>query len=137
MWNITNNGDVTTELYVMEKVSDAYSGTKSLHFYSTNKVDFTAEQVVTGLAAGIYNFSVAVQGGDAGDASEQEIVVYAIADGKTYETTTRVTAWREFTFPKIEGITTSDGTITVGIRVKLKTGAWGTFDDFLLAPVEE
>ena len=134
MWTITNVDDKTTELYVIDKSSDAHGGTKSLHFYSTNEVDFTAEQTVTGLKAGTYNFSLTIHGGDA---SSQDIVIYAIADGKTYEMSTGITAWREFSLPKIEGITTSDGTVTVGIKVKLSSGAWGNIDDFLLAPVEE
>ncbi len=134
MWNITNNGNKTTELYVIDKITDAASGTKSLHFYSTGDVDFVAEQTVTGLASGVYNFSLSIHGGDA---ATQDIRVYAIADGKTYETTAGITAWREFTTPTISNITTTDGTITVGISVKLPSGAWGNIDDFLLAPVEE
>ena len=134
MWTITNVNNKTTELFVIEKSSDAVSGTKSLHFYSTNEVDFTAEQVVTGLAPGTYNYSMTIHGGDA---SAQNIVIYAVADGKTYEMPTSISAWREFKTPKIEGITTTDGTITLGIRVQCNSGAWGNLDDFLLAPVEE
>ena len=135
MWTITDHSSTAmSELYVIDKVTDASSGTKSLHFYSTSNMEFSAEQTVTGLKAGTYNFSVTLHGGDA---NTQEIVVYAIADGQTYETTTSVTAWREFTTPKIEGITTTDGNVTVGIKLKLSGGAWGNIDDFLLAPVEE
>ncbi|MBO5352409.1 MAG: glycosyl hydrolase 53 family protein [Lachnospiraceae bacterium] len=135
MWTITDSSaNAMSELYVIDKVTDASSGTKSLHFYSTNNMEFSAEQTVTGLKAGTYNFSVTLHGGDA---NTQEIIVYAIADGQTYETTASITAWREFTTPKIEGITTTDGNITVGIRLNLSGGAWGNIDDFLLAPVEE
>lgn len=134
MWNITNVDNKTTELFVTEKVSDAASGTNSLHFYSTNSVDFVAEQTVTGLAAGTYNYSMTIHGGDA---STQDIVIYAVADGKTYEMPTSISAWREFKTPKIEGITTTDGIITIGIRVRCSSGAWGNLDDFLLVPVEE
>lgn len=134
MWNITNVDNKTTELFVTEKVSDAASGTCSLHFYSTNSVEFVVEQTVTGLAAGTYNYSMTIHGGDA---PSQEIVIYAVADGKTYEMPTGISSWREFKTPKIEGITTTDGNITVGIRVRCSSGAWGNLDDFLLAPVEE
>ena len=135
MWTITDNSSTAiSELYVIDKVTDASSGTKSLHFYSTNDMDFSAEQTITGLNADTYNFSVTIHGGDA---KTQEITIYAIADGQTYEATTTITAWREFTTPKISGITTSDGNITVGIKLKLSAGAWGNIDDFLLAPVEE
>lgn len=134
MWDLTNIDNQTTELFVTEKVSDAASGTRSLHFYSTNSVDFIAEQTVTGLAAGTYNYSMTIHGGDA---SAQDIVIYAIADGKTYEMPTSISTWREFKTPKIEGITTTDGTVTIGIRVRCSGGAWGNLDDFLLAPAED
>jgi len=135
MWTITDNSSTKmSELYVIDKVTDASSGTKSLHFYSTSTMDFSAEQIVKNLKPGTYNFSVTIHGGDA---STQEITIYAIADGQTYEATTTITAWREFTTPKISGITTTDGNITVGIKLKLNGGAWGNIDDFLLAPVEE
>ncbi len=134
MWNITNVDNKTTELFVTEKVSDAASGTCSLHFYSTNNVEFIVEQTVSDLTAGTYNYSMTIHGGDA---PTQEIVIYAIADGKTYEMPTSISSWREFKTPKIEGITTTDGTITIGIRVRCSSGAWGNLDDFLLAPVEE
>lgn len=35
MWTITNTDGVTTELGVQDKISDAKTGIKSLHFYST------------------------------------------------------------------------------------------------------
>ena len=135
MWTLTDNSSTPMgEYYVIDKLTDAATGTKSLHFYSTSSMDFSAEQTVVNLKPGAYNFSVTIHGGDA---NTQEIVIYAIADGQTYEATTNITKWREFTTPKISGITTSDGTITVGIKLKLSGGAWGNIDDFLLAPVEE
>ena len=48
MWTITDNSSTAiSELYVIDKVTDASSGTKSLHFYSTNDMDFSAEQTIT------------------------------------------------------------------------------------------
>lgn len=134
MWTLNNIDNKTAELYVVDKVSDAVSGTHSLHFYSASEVQFSVEQTVTGLSAGTYNFSLVIHGGDA---LTQDITVYAIADGVTYTETANITKWREFCTPKIEGIASTDGTITVGIKVLLSNGAWGNLDDFLLAPVEE
>lgn len=134
-WTITDNSATPmSELYVIDKVTDAVSGTKSLHFYSTSEMEFCAEQTVTGLNAGSYNFSLIMHGGDA---TTQEIIVYAIADGKTYETTASIIGWREFSTPKLEEIITTDGTITIGIQCKFSGGAWGNIDDFVLAPIEE
>ncbi len=133
MWTITNIDDATSELYVIEKAADAVSGSKSLHFYSTSAagVNFTAEQTVTGLKPGSYKFSIAIHGGDA---STQDIEIYAIADGKTYTAPVTITAWAEYKYPVITNITTTDGTITIGARVTTNTGSWGNLDDFILAP---
>ncbi|HHX01226.1 MAG TPA: cellulase family glycosylhydrolase [Firmicutes bacterium] len=134
MWRITNINNVTTELGILDKMADAHSGTKSLHFYSRNNVHFTVEQEVINLPPGRYNFSLFLQGGDAND---QEIYIYAIADGKTYRADTDIDGWRRFRNPIIGDIQVESGTIVVGASVKCGPGAWGTLDDFLLAPVEE
>ncbi|MCR4939931.1 MAG: glycosyl hydrolase 53 family protein [Treponemataceae bacterium] len=134
MWRITNKGNVTTELFVQEKLSDAYSGSKALHFWSSNNVDFTVEQTVSNLEAGVYKFSIALHGGDAADA---DMRIYAIADGKRYEMATKVDGWRNFFFPCIEGIKLEGSEIIVGAEIKCNKNAWGSLDEFLLAPVEE
>ena len=133
MWKITNINNVTTELGVIDKMQDAHSGTKSLHFWSRSDVHFTVEQTVENLAPGLYNFSLFIQGGDA---AEQEIYIYAIADGETYRVDTNIDGWRNFRNPIIRDIPVRSGAITVGAYVKCSPGAWGTLDDFLLAPVE-
>lgn len=133
MWKITNIGNVTTELGVIDKLADAKSGSKSLHFYSRNNVHFTVEQEIKNLAPGRYNFSLFIQGGDA---KTQDIYIYAIADGKTFRVATDIDGWRNFRNPVIEDIPVESGTIVVGAHVKCGTGAWGTLDDFLLSPVE-
>ncbi len=135
MWTMINVDEKTSELYVINKVSDAVNGSNSLHFYSSNPegVEFKVEQTVQGLSAGSYHFQMTIHGGDCG---EYEMYAYAIADGKTYTMETGVTKWREFQTPDITGITTTDGTITVGVYVKASVGGWGNLDDFLLAPEE-
>lgn len=133
MWEITNLNDVTTELGVIDKMQDAHSGTRSLHFWSRNNVHFRVAQTVTSLAPGLYNFSLFIQGGDATD---QEIYIYAIADGETYRADTNIDGWRNFRNSMIENIPVKCGTITVGAFVRCNPGAWGTLDDFLLAPID-
>jgi arabinogalactan endo-1,4-beta-galactosidase len=134
MWKVNNVNNVTTELGVLDKMADAHSGTKSLHFYSRNNVHFTVEQEVKNLSPGRYNFSLFIQGGDAKD---QEIYIYAVADGVTYREDTDIDGWRRFRNPIIRDISVESGTIIVGASVKCGPGAWGTLDDFLLAPLDE
>lgn len=134
MWNITNIDDVTDEVFVIEKSTDAVTGTHSLHFYSTQGVDFTVEQTITGLEPGTYYFQITLHGGDA---RTQDMFIYAIADGETYTEATDVDGWTNYRYPRIAAITTSDGTITVGAHITSSSGSWGNLDDFILAPVSE
>lgn len=133
MWILNNIDNRTTELFVSEKSVDAVEGGKSMHFYSTDEVNFTMEQNITNLTPGTYKYSMAMHGGDA---RNQEIEIYAIADGKEYTESVTITRWQEIQRPVIEKITTTDGSITIGVRVKCNPGAWGNLDEFLLAPVQ-
>lgn len=132
MWTITDISGTTDEIYVIDKASDAVTGNKSMHFYSTKDVDFTVEQTVTDLKPGTYYFQITLHGGDA---NTQDMFIYAVADGETYTTATDVNGWTSYRSPRIEAITTTDGTITVGAHITSCPGSWGNLDDFILAPV--
>jgi arabinogalactan endo-1,4-beta-galactosidase len=133
MWRLDNIGD-TEQLRFQEKSTDAYSGRYALHFWDASYVEFTAEQTVTGLRPGLYNFSLYLQGGDA---VGPEMYIYALADGVEYRMDTDVDGWVKWRQPKIEGISTASGEIVVGIYIKCGGGGWGTMDDFELCPVED
>lgn len=134
MWTIVNNEDVTTELGIVEKVTDSKTGSNSLHFYSTNNVDFKVEQEVKNLKPGKYNFSINLQGGDAANPLME---IYAIADGETYRMETGVDGWANWQNPKLENIPVENGTVIVGAAIKCDPKGWGTLDDFVLSPAEE
>lgn len=129
MWVITaKSGDMTD---FQDKEADAYSGVMSLHFYSTGEVSFTAEQTITGLAPGTYEFGLYIQGGDAGDSAE----MYIYADNGTERLTqeTGVTGWCNWQNPVISDIIVGeDGTLTVGASVSCAAKGWGTLDDVYL-----
>lgn len=125
MWEITRGG---TDF--QNNASDAHSGDISLHFWSTGAVNFTAQQTVTGLAPGTYEFGLYIQGGDADGAD-----MYIYADNGTERLTqeTGVTGWVNWQNPVISEITVGeDGTLTVGVSVSAPAKAWGTLDDFYL-----
>ncbi|MDR2600535.1 MAG: Ig-like domain-containing protein, partial [Oscillospiraceae bacterium] len=132
MWIINNIGN-TEQLRFQEKATDAHSGVYSLHFWDPDYVEFTIEQVVTGLRPGYYNFAVHLQGGDA---TNYEMFIFARADGVTYRTDTDVDGWVNWRKPMILDIRTETGEITVGVHIRANGGAWGTLDDFMLNPVE-
>ncbi|MCL2079699.1 MAG: glycosyl hydrolase 53 family protein [Oscillospiraceae bacterium] len=131
MWVFDNIGD-TEQLRFQEKTTDAKSGRFAVHFWDASYVEFTIEQSVSGLRPGSYNFAVFLQGGDTAD---DEIYIYARADGEEYRADTFVDGWVNWQQPVIEGIVTSSGEITVGVYVR-SNGGWGTIDDFMLNPAE-
>lgn len=133
MWEVENINDVTTELDFQEKSTDASTGDWSFHFYSENEVNFKLSQTVTNLAPGEYNFEISIQGGDV---VNPDMYIYAIADGVEYTEIAKVAGWANWQHPKIEGIVTESGEITVGVAIKCDAKGWGTVDDFLLNPVE-
>ena len=131
MWKITGNG---TDF--QNKAADAYSGDYALHFWSNDEVSFTAEQTVTGLEPGTYEFGFYLQGGDAGDDAQ----MYAYADNGTdcLATVTGVDGWVNWQNPVVTGITVGeDGTLTVGASVTCAAKGWGTLDDFYLYRIDE
>jgi arabinogalactan endo-1,4-beta-galactosidase len=133
MWKITNINDSTTELNRQEKMADAKTGDFSLHFYSTNNVDFTVEQEITDLKPSNYNFSIFLQGGDA---DHPAMSIYAIADGQTYTLETGVDGWANWKNPKLGNIKVESGTVVIGAAIKCDPQGWGTLDDFYLSPAE-
>lgn len=135
MWKITNIDDVTSEIYIIHKQSDAVTGSKSLHFYSTSDegVNFTVEQEVKNLKTGNYKFSIVMHGSEL---TPQEIEIYAVSDGVEYKQSLTISGWTDYKYPVIENIPCESGTITVGARVKAPSGSWGNLDDFVLAPQE-
>lgn len=129
VWVATNLGS-TEQLYVEEKKSDSLTGVKHYHFYSqaANSVEFTLEQTVA-VPAGVYDYAIAVQGGDAGD---QTVYSYVKINGETVATADAViTSWNKWDTPVINGISVAEGdTVTVGIYVRCAgAGAWGKIDD--------
>lgn len=129
MWMITAKGSDMTDF--QDKEADAYSGVMALHFYSTSDVSFTAEQTITGLTPGIYEFGLYLQGGDAGD--NAGMFIYADNGKERLTEETGVSGWCNWQNPVISDITVGeDGTLTVGVSIECAAKGWGTLDDFYL-----
>ena len=124
MWKITELVAGTTDY--QEKQADAKAGTKSLHFWSDQPVEFSAEQTITSLEKGKYAFSLSVQGDAAGD--DATLLIYVISDGVRYEQTFTLAGWVNWQEPSITNILCNSGTMKVGIEIKTAAGAWGTID---------
>lgn len=141
VWQLEDRAtdDAEHELYNMDKITDAYTGTHALHWYSKTKCDFTVTQTITGLKPGKYKASCQVQGGDT---TNGKFSLTVDANGKHYEEPTEVTEWAVFRQPVIEDIVVGkDGTATISFNVYAEAngtkGPWGTVDDFLFNPVDK
>lgn len=131
-WTVNNVDNVTEELDIYTRDTDAYEGVQSLHFYSgSNDVNFSAEQKVTGLEAGTYKLTGYIQGDNAGDPNAQ-IYFYAVIGGETIKmdaTLNGYVAWNEIV---LNNLNVSNGEITVGVNVTTAPGGWGTIDNITL-----
>lgn len=131
-WTINNIDNVTEELDVYTRDTDAYEGAQSLHFYSgSSNVNFTAEQEISGLEAGNYKMTAHVQGDAAGD--ENAVVeFYAIVDGNKVTAEGTLGGYVNWDTVELSGLNTTEGNITVGVSVSTAPGGWGTIDDITL-----
>lgn len=129
MWKVTYNGKKNpTDYQVNEK--DAKSGQTAFHFWSADDMDFSIEQVVTGLEPGTYELSVFSQGGDMSSSAVLEL--YAAADGQEYTQSFELTGYADWKEPSVTKIKLTDDSMVIGVRMKCNGGSWGTVDDFTL-----
>ena len=134
MWNVTYEGNSNpTDFQV--KSDDAHTGDVSFHFWSESDMDFSIEQKLSDLEPGTYQLSVYAQGGDMSEDSVLEL--YAIVDGEELSDSFMLTTWADWKNPVIPEITVTDGTLTIGVRMKCNAKSWGTVDDFTLNKISD
>lgn len=134
MWEVTSLTGANPTDY-QNKADDAYTGDYAFHFYSTSDMEFYVEQSFTDLEAGTYKFMAYAQGGDVTEDAEMEL--YAVTADGEMAVPFMVTTWVNWKNPTISDIKVTDGTLTIGIRVKSNGGSWGTFDDFTLNKISD
>lgn len=117
-----------------KKEADATTGEWSLHYWSESAVDFSAEYTLTDVEPGTYCFNIFAQGGDSGN--NPEMYIYVKTSDKDYREDYLVDGWINWKHPEISNIKVSGGDVTVGVKVKAKAKAWGTFDDFYFGRID-
>lgn len=134
MWNVTYEGeDNPTDFQV--KADDAYTGEVAFHFWSEDSdMEFVIEQEFTDLEPGTYQLFAYAQGGDV---SEGEMELYAIVNGEEQTEPFMVTTWTDWKIPTIPEIKVTDGTLTIGVRMKCNAKSWGTVDEFTLNRISD
>ncbi|MFT3796850.1 glycosyl hydrolase 53 family protein [Microbacterium sp.] len=125
MWTKTGSG------LTIRATDDPRTGTRSAHFYAASAFSFTLSQKVTGLAAGTYRASAALQG-DGENASSVMTIALSSAAGSA-SAPFELNGWKAWSTPTTDAVTVpANGTATVTITVSLPAGAWGTIDDVVL-----
>lgn len=135
MWKVTYEGENNPTDFQL-KADDAYTGETAFHFWSEDSdMDFSIEQDFTDLEPGTYQLFVYAQGGDVSDDCEMEL--YAIVDGEELTEPFMVAGWANWQQPTISDIKVTDGTLTIGVRMKCNARSWGTVDDFTLNRISD
>lgn len=121
--------------YVNRKAEDPKSGTYSLHFYSTNPVNFNVEQEVQ-LQPGKYRFNLSIQGDGLG--MEENAFSYAKIKEKMVQQTDSINlagylVWKT---PSLEFTISEPTIVTLGVSVKGNAESWGTIDDWRLEQID-
>lgn len=130
MWKITYAGEYNPTDY-QENAKDAYTGNIAYHFWSeVSDMEFSIEQELGDLEPGTYQLFVYSQGGDISLDSVMEL--YAITNGEEQNVSFMVTTYGDWKNPSIPEIKVTDGTLTIGVRMKCNARSWGTVDDFTL-----
>ncbi len=133
MWTVTSEGSDPTDY--QEKDDDAHSGDFSLHFWSEKEMDFTVSQEITGLEPGTYKLVAYAQGGDM-DSDKADLELFASTSESEQTDSFMVTEWAQWKKPEISEIKVTDGTVTVGVKMKCSPASWGTIDDFELTKID-
>ncbi|MDE7185825.1 MAG: Ig-like domain-containing protein, partial [Lachnospiraceae bacterium] len=135
MWKVVYAGaDNPTDYQVNE--ADAHSGEVAFHFWSEDtEMDFSIEQELTELEPGTYQLMAYAQGGDVTEEAFMEL--YAVTSSGEQTEPFMVTTYKDWKNPTIPEIKVSDGSLTIGVRMKCNPLSWGTVDDFVLNRVSD
>ena len=130
MWKVTYEGDKNPTDF-QTKADDAHDGVVAYHFWSEDSdMEFAIEQDFTDLEPGTYQLLVYAQGGDVSEDCEMEL--YAVVNGEEITEPFMVAGWANWQTPTIPEIKVTDGTLTIGVRMKCNARSWGTVDEFTL-----
>lgn len=135
MWKVAYEGDSNPTDY-QNKTDDAHTGDIAFHFWSGDSdMDFSIKQEFTDLEAGTYRLSAFAQGGDMSADAQMEL--YAVTGDGEQTQSFMVTTYNDWKNPTIPEIQVTDGTLTIGIRMKCNVNSWGTVDDFVLNKISD
>lgn len=135
MWKVTYAGDNNPTDF-QEKTDDAYTGDIAFHFWSADSdMEFSIEQEFTDLEPGTYQLFAYAQGGDMSNDAKMEL--YAVTNGEEQTDSFMMTTYADWKNPAIPEIKVTDGTLTIGVRIKCNAKSWGTVDDFTLNRISD
>ncbi|MBR4200103.1 MAG: glycosyl hydrolase 53 family protein [Oscillospiraceae bacterium] len=108
------------------RAEDARSGGYALHWYSEHPFsDSSASAAVTVSEAGLYRFSVHIQG----DIESVYTLSAAASGGKQDKCTGRCTGWADWQTPSVIVRAAAGETVQLSVTVSGKDGSYGSVDD--------
>lgn len=135
MWQLSGSGAS------IRSTDDPRTGSYSTHFWYGSPFTFTLTQTVTGLPAGDYTASGALQG-DGEDATTGVLLTLSAQDASGVATGSATASmaldgWRVWSTPTTGTVTVpAGGSATVTVTANLPPGAWGSLDDLVLNLVQ-
>lgn len=127
MWSTSGTG------LTLRSTNDPRTGSRSAHFWSGSDFTFSLSQTVTGVPAGDYVATAALQGDGEGSTGWVRLTVSTSPGGQSATADFDLTGWRNWSTPDAGPIEVAAGdTVTVSITASLPAGAWGTIDDVAL-----
>ncbi|MBR6046204.1 MAG: glycosyl hydrolase 53 family protein [Ruminococcus sp.] len=130
MWVIENIDNTTTQIDFQEKADDARTGKMSLHFWGENGTKFRAYQSLSGLGAGKYTLSAAVQGGFDTDDKTQNIYLFVFVNGEEHKQAMTLSGWAVWDEQQLTVDIPAGAEVSVGIYAEAGKKSWGSADDF-------
>ncbi|SDG27836.1 glycosyl hydrolase 53 family protein [Microbacterium sp. 77mftsu3.1] len=125
MWRVTGEG------LALRATDDPRTGERSAHFYSGSAYTYTLRQTVSGLPAGRYSASGALQGD--GEGSDGNVRLTVSSGDAAASADFGLDGWRAWSTPVTDAVTVAEGgSATVEVAASLPAGAWGTLDDLVL-----
>lgn len=117
--------------YVDMNTTDVTSGSKALHYWSANPLNFVVKQTITGLGDGTYELSAEAQGGVT---SSSQLTLFAQSGTTNNAQNFTLSGWRNWVQPKLD-VTVHGGSVTIGVSIQAPAQSWGSIDDFSLTKV--
>lgn len=117
--------------FIKRRQDTPKTGKYAMNFYHANGDYQTGLEQSLTLPAGTYHFSVQIQGGDTN--GSEDIYAFAHSSGLDIQSKkVKLSGWSNWQTAELSFTLTKESQVSLGVSVKVNSGAWGTIDDLIL-----